>query len=239
MLLPSDNKAKQIIAILEDGFEMYKKNFFHVTLLSFFGVSCLFLIVLTKMYFHFPSPLTWLIPLIGIILSQVFLGGVIYFLYTQNKNIPCSIKKALIVSSEKLPAFVITTFLYCLIVFIGTVAFIIPGVFLSIACIFGFILIYTDNYEPILALNSSFRFARYHLLLVSMVLFLLILFISLVNLLVLMIGYLLFIIFGLSASALLLTNLILLTLINALLVPITFSIMLQLLQNLKINQNNH
>ncbi len=239
MLLPSDNKAKQIFAILEDGFKMYKKNATPVTLLSFLGVLCLFLTLAIKMYFHPVSSFVWLIAVIGIVLSQVFLGGVIYFLYTQNKNIPCTIKEALVISLEKLPALVITTFIYCLIVFIGTVAFIIPGVFLSIACIFGFILIYTDNYDPILALHSSFRFARYNLLLVGSILFLLALFVSLSNLLILMTGYLLFTIFSMSTSVLFISNLILLTIVNALLTPIAYSIMLQLLHHLKVNQNHH
>lgn len=239
MLLPSDNKSKQIVTILEDGFKIYKKNTIYATLLSFFGVLCLFLTIFIKLQIDFSPPFTWLVPVIGIVLSQIFLGGLIYFLYAQNKNIPCSIKKALTVGSEKLPALVITTFIYCLIVFIGTVAFIIPGIFLSIACIFGFILIYTDNYDPILALNSSFRFARYHLLLVSIVLLLVFLLVSLGNLLALIIGYLLLLTFSFNNMALLLSNLVLMTLINALLVPIVYSVMIQLLHILKVNQNHH
>lgn len=238
MLLPSDNKSKQIIAILEDGFTIYKKHAISATLLSFFGVLSLFLTLFIKLKIDFSPPMTWLIPVIGVLLSQIFLGGMIYYLYTQNKNIPCSLKEAIIIGAEKLPALVITTFIYCLITFIGTVAFIIPGIFLSIACIFGFILIYTDHYDPILALTSSFRFARHNLLLVSMTLLLLCLFISLGNLLVFMIGYLLYMVFSLSTATVLQSNLIMLSLINTLIAPITYCVMLQLLHKLKINQNH-
>ncbi len=233
MLLPSD-RSRNIMAILESGFLIFRKNTRMALLLSFFGVVCLAFSVFIKMQFDLSVPLNWIAPMITLILSQIFFGGLIFFLNNANKNLPCSLKEILFVGFEKLPGLLITLFLYSLIVFIGTVAFVIPGLLLSILCVFGLFLLYTDNYDPILALTSSFQFSKNHLLNVAVILFTLALFITLCNLLGLALGYIVFISFALKMSDLVYINLIFVMLINTLLIPISYSIMISLLHDLKI-----
>lgn len=236
MLLPLD-KSRNIITILERGFLIFQKKPSIALLLSFLGVVCLALSIYIKINFTLSTPLNWLLPIISLVLSQVFLGALIFFLYTANKNLPCSLKRALFFGFEKLPSLVITLFLYSLIVFIGTVAFVIPGIILSITCVFGLFLLYTDNYDPILALTSSFQFSKNQIFTVAITLLTLGLFIFLSNLLGLTLGYLFFIIFTLKISQVFLINLTLLTLINTLLVPLSYGVMLSLLHDLKIKHD--
>jgi hypothetical protein len=238
MLLPSD-KSKDLVTILENGYSLFCKNWQPSLLLSFLGVASLGLSLFLKIQFSFPAPVNWLIPIVGLILSQVFFGGLVFHLYSSNKKTPSSIKNSLYIGIEKLPAFSITLFIYILMVFIGTVAFVLPGIYLSIACVFAFILLYTDNHDPILSLTTSYKLCQKHFLSVSVILLTLSLFSSLGNLLGLAMGYILFTLFNLNSTPLFFTNLILLCLINILLIPIAYSVMLSLLQELKTRHAQH
>jgi hypothetical protein len=237
MLLASD-KPKNLIAILETGFLISRKKWGIYLLLSFLGVLSVTFPIFLKTQFSIPSAFTWVVAIISFIFSQLFLGGLIFFMYTSNKNLACSFTDALRVGLEKLPVLIMTLFLYILMVFIGTVAFIIPGLLLSILCLFGFILIYTDNHDPILALTSSFRFCQDRFLSVSIILFTIGLFTALVNLLALSFGYLLLMSFSIKPTELLFINLSLLTLVNTFVVPLSFGIMISLLHDLKIRRGS-
>ena len=235
MLLPSA-KYKTSATILEQGFLLSKKKWPTALLLSFLGVACISIGIFIKMQLPSHAQIAGFMLIINIVASQVFLGGLIFFLYNINKNLPCSLKTTLIEGIQKLPALFVVFLLYSLLVFIGTVAFIIPGLLLSILWVFGFILIYTDNHDPLLALTSSYRISKNHLFSIAIILFILCLFVILANLLSLMLGYLLFISLSLSPISLLVVNISLLTLVNSLIIPTCYGIMIILLQELKLKQ---
>lgn len=224
---------KNLTTILEEGFLIARKKYFSAFLLSFLGVISVTLSVFFNTQLNFSPSFSWILPVISLMVSQIFLGGLIFFLYSTHKNTSCDFKKAVMIGVKKLPALVMTLILYSLMVFIGTVAFIIPGLLLSILCLFAFILIYTDHYDPVLALVSSFKLSKDHIFSVSVIFLTLGLFVGLSNLLALMLGYLLSIYFSLTPIQVMIAILSLLTIINSLLVPITYSIMISLLQDIK------
>ena len=232
MLSPSD-KFKHLSSILESGFLLFREKWLLCLFFSFSGIACLALPLVLKTEFYFPSTVNFGLSLIAILCAQIFFGGLLFFLYSHHKHLSCSVKKALSIGIKKLPIFIITVFIYSLMIFIGTIAFVLPGLFLSITCVFGLILPYTDNYDPILALTTSFKWSKPHFFSISLILWVIGLFVLLSNLLGLSLGYLLFIGFQLNPAQLFFSNLTLIAIINALVIPIAYGIMIHLLSYLK------
>lgn len=235
------NEPQDKVQIIKQGWQIYQKTLSRIIPFSFMAALFIFLPHFAYSLSSLKSSVaneqsTFVVSMIiSWMLALIFITGLILRLYYLCYEVPNSFFKSLKYALLKLIPVLLLTILYSLIILSGTMLLIIPGMILSITLMFSFIILITDNQNILQTLTSSHRLVSGHwrhttlcmsiplLLNLTLSSFAVFLFLNLLSLQLNIIAIYVF---------MFIVNLI----IQALLVPLTFSIALVLFHDLKHRQ---
>lgn len=236
-------KSSQQSDILESGFKLYKSSYKRVSLLafiaSFFFLAPLYwpYITLTSEVHISQHSVTHLLMLtISWLLSLIFSLGLLFKLHCLCSGIHNSTMQAIKQSLYRFVSVLLVGALYLIIVFSGTMLLIVPGFILSITLMFSFMMVINENKGVLQSLLASHQLVWgnwWHTFIVMSVPLLL-------NIIIMLLAFVLLVsIF--SKTLFHITGwyyyvFALHTILQSLLLPLTFSIALVLFNDLRIKQ---
>jgi len=152
------------LTIIEHGFHLYKHIFWRAVPYSLFAAAFIFT---PQLFIDIKSPfsLAELAQNLRFIISALFfwlfsfilLSALIFRIYCITAQLPLTLMDSIVHALSKLVPLLLLGVLYALMVISGTLFLIVPGVILAISLMFSFILFITDNQNVLQTLLTSHR----------------------------------------------------------------------------------
>lgn len=226
--------------LLIQGCALYKQSFCSFFFLSFLASLIIFLPEYLYLFFTEPTQSTHSIHILIIasswLLSLLFLGSLIFKLYCYCYQFPCKWHHALLQSAIKFFPLLQLSFVYAIVIASATLMLLLPGLFFAFSFMFAFIFMMTEEKDVFQSLTASHQLVAkqwwhtFSVMSIPLTLNLTVLFSFFVLLAYIAAKY------ALPFPTVLLIHFLSSLLIQALFIPLIFSIAITLLHDLKQRQ---
>lgn len=153
---------RSIGGTLDDGFRLFKASFSQVFILAFIAaVISQIPSVMMSSGVTTENPLPQLTAGLGVtfvlaaLASALLYGTIIAKIESISNNQPLSMSQAFAIGLQRFFPLLLCGLLYGIIVMLGTLALIIPGIILSLTLLFGVYAVVVDNMGPVAGLKYS------------------------------------------------------------------------------------